>query len=297
MLVDRYRIRLPEGSSTGTTINIPVDMTFQIVDQSEIIERDFVKNEVEAAINPIFDYEKVRFEPAINISANFATPVINVTYNLNFLSGATQPPTGYYQNQAQIDETVYENIGFTNDDVKFRKSGLVKSILRLEFYDSDILTNQRLLFFLNLRPRVTVNDVVTPSTNAPYVQAYRANQKIVRFDLTDTSLNRSGDSNGYNIYDYKDEVAINAPKEIYMRAVFNNAKTGVRTRFMTEYDPTNIAWPIDDFVSKIFTKYVLHKTILGYYYAIDTNYSNNVALPSINNNNSYVINLYEVAVI
>jgi hypothetical protein len=299
MLVDRYRVRLPEGNSTGTTINIPVDMTFQIVDQSEIIERDFVKNEVEAAINPIFDYEKVRFEPARNISANFATPVITVTYNLNFLSGTTQPPTAYYQNQAQFNETVYENIGFTNDDIKFRKSGLVKSILRLEFYDSDILTNQRLLFFLNLRPRVTVNDVITPSTNAPYVQAYRANRKIVRFDLTDTSLNPKGDSNGYNIYDYKDEVEINAPKEIYMRAIFNNAKTGIRTRFMTEYNQNNqnnIAWPIDTFVEKIFTKYVLHKTTLGYYYAIDTNYSTNVtAVP--NTTNTYVVNLYEAAVI
>jgi hypothetical protein len=296
MLVDRYKIRLPEDNSTGKTINIPIDMTFQLVDQAEIIERDFVKNEVEAAINPILDYEKVRFEPARNISANFVIPIPIVVYTLNFLSGSTQPPTGYYQNPSQNNATVYGNIGFTNDDIKFRKNGLVKSILRLEFYDSDILTNQRLLFFLNLRPKVTANDVAPPSTSTPYVQSYSANRKLVSFTLSDTSLNSNGDSNGYNLYDYKDEVAINAPKEIYMRAVFNNAKTGIRTRFMTDYDPTSIAWPIDIFVDKIFTKYVLHKTILGYYYAIDTNYSTNVAtLP--NTPNTYVVNLYEVAVI
>ena len=296
MLVNRYQIRLPEPTSTGVTINIPIDMTFQLVDQSEIIERDFVKNEVEAAINPIFDYEKVRFEPARNISANFRTPTPIVVYALNFLSGSTQPPTSYYQNQSQNIETVYENIGFTNDDIKFRKSGLVKSILRLEFYDSDILTNQRLLFFLNIRPKVTATDVSPPSINTPYVQDYKANRKVVRFDLSDTSLNRNGNSEGYNIYSYKDEVEINLPKEVYMRAIFNNAKTGTRTRFMTEYNTPNISWPIDQFMSKIFTKYVLHKTVLGYYYAIDTNYSSNIStIP--NTPNTYLVNLYEAAVI
>ena len=295
MLVNRYQIRLPEPTSTGVTINIPIDMTFQLVDQSEIIERDFVKNEVEAAINPIFDYEKVRFEPARNISANFRIPTPIVVYALNFLSGSTQPPTSYYQNQSQNIETVYENIGFTNDDIKFRKSGLVKSILRLEFYDTDILTNQRLLFFLILRPKVTVNDVVQPSNSAQYVQDYKANRKVVRFDLSDTSLNINGNSEGYNIYSYKDEVDINVPKVVYMRAIFNNAKTGIRTRFMTDYNTPNVAWPIDDFVDKIFTKYILHKTILGYYYEIDTTYSSNVQIT--NSNSNYVVTLYEAAVI
>lgn len=290
MLVDRYQIKLPEPTSTGVTINIPIDMTFQLVDQSDIIERDFVKNEVEAAINPIFDYEKVRFEPARNVSAYFAVKVPNVSYELNFISGGTQ----YYQNQQQVIQTDYEDIGFTNDDIKFRKNGLIKSILRLEFYDTDILTNQRLLFFLTLRPKVDVNDVVIPNTNAPYVQAYRANRKIVRFDLIDTDVNRDGNSEGYNIYSYKDEVGINLPKEVYMRAIFNNAKTGIRTRFMTEFNTPNIAWPIDTFMSKIFTKYMLHRTTTGYFYEIDTNYSNNV---TISNNNTYNVKLYEVAVI
>lgn len=291
MLVNRYQIRLPEPTSTGVTINIPIDMTFQLVDQSEIIKRDFVKNEVEAAINPIFDYEKVRFEPARNVSGNYAIKMPNVNYELNFLSGSTQ----YFQNQTPIIQTNYADIGFTNDDIKFRKSGFVKSILRLEFYDTDILTNQRLLFFLILRPKVTVNDVVQPSNSAQYVQGYSANAKVVRFDLTDTSLNRFGNSEGYNIYSYKDEVDINLPKEVYMRAIFNNAKTGIRTRFMTEYNTPNIAWPIDDFMSKIFTKYVLHKTVLGYYYEIDTSYSNNVQL--VNNDTIYLVRLYEAAVI
>jgi hypothetical protein len=123
MLVDRYRIRLPEGNSTGTTINIPVDMTFQIVDQSEIIERDFVKNEVEAAINPILDYEKVRFSPATSVTATFHTPIQRVIYDLNFLSGST----GYYQNN-NTTQTSFQDIGFVNDDIKFRKNGLVKSM-------------------------------------------------------------------------------------------------------------------------------------------------------------------------
>jgi hypothetical protein len=288
MLVDRYRIRLPEGNSTGTTINIPVDMTFQIVDQSEIIERDFVKNEVEAAINPILDYEKVRFSPATSVTATFHTPIQRVIYDLNFLSGST----GYYQNN-NTTQTSFQDIGFVNDDIKFRKNGLVKSMLRLDFYDSDILTNQRLLFFIIIRPKVTQADVTPPNNNAPYVQNYSANLKMTRFNLNNTITQNTGNSEGIFIYDYKDEVGINAPKEVYMRATFNNAKTGLRTRFMTDYDPTNIAWPIDTFVEKIFTKYVLHRTINGNFYQIDTTYSNNV---SIVLNNTYNIKLYEVAV-
>lgn len=292
MLVNRYTVRLPDVTSTGTTINVPIDMTFQIVDQSEIIERDFVRNEVEAAINPIFDYEKVRFSPATNVTATFNTPIQRVLYELNFLSGST----GYYQSGNTI-QTSFQDIGFANDDIKFRKNGLMKSILRLDFYDSDILTNQRLLFFIIMRPTVTQADVTPPSNNLPFVQNYSANRKLVQFDLNNTITQNRGNSEGIFIYDYKDEVDVLTPKEVYMRATFNNAKTGLRTRFMTEFDQTNpntIGWPIDTFMSKIFTKYVLHRTVNGYFYQIDTNYSNNV---SVLFNNTYNIKLYETAVI
>jgi hypothetical protein len=56
----KYQINLstvPSGT-TATTINVPINMDFHFVGQSEEIEEKFVE-----AINPIIDYEKVRVTP------------------------------------------------------------------------------------------------------------------------------------------------------------------------------------------------------------------------------------------
>ena len=62
MIVDRRKILL--GSlNTGTTIDIALKANFFPVDNAELIEDKFVKEEVEKAINPIVDYKKVIFKP------------------------------------------------------------------------------------------------------------------------------------------------------------------------------------------------------------------------------------------
>jgi len=46
------------SGATATTINIPINMEYQLIDQSELIDRVFVSTEVENSINPIMERPK-----------------------------------------------------------------------------------------------------------------------------------------------------------------------------------------------------------------------------------------------
>jgi hypothetical protein len=52
---------LPEG--TGSTMTIPFGMDFFPIDNSELVQKEFVEKETQKAINPIIDYEKSKFAP------------------------------------------------------------------------------------------------------------------------------------------------------------------------------------------------------------------------------------------
>ena len=64
MFVNRKKIRFDLVTS-ATTINVPIRLDFTPVDNSEMIEDKFVNDEVKKSINPITDYKKVRFKPAV----------------------------------------------------------------------------------------------------------------------------------------------------------------------------------------------------------------------------------------
>lgn len=283
MLVDRYQIKLPRPESSATTINVPIDLTPQMVDQAEIIDRKFVEVEVENAINPILDYEKVRFSPAIispNPTATTVNSVIqiqNVTYQINLLDA---------NNNYFSPSTTYANAGFDNDDLRFRKNRLIKSFLRLDFYDSDILTDQRLVATMSINPNITYADI------QPNISAYPvAQNKQLWFQLKNPLTNDEVFGEGFFLYYFKDEVDINLPENLYMRATFSNAKTGISKGLMT--DSTQV--PIDQLVDQLHTRYVLHRTQTGYFYAIDNQYSNNVIIQLLPNQNA-IVKLYEVRV-
>jgi len=285
MLVDRYQIRIPRPESSATTLNVPIDLTPQMVDQAEIIDRKFVEVEVENAINPILDYEKVRFLPAI-ISPNATATTVNlpvieiqtVTYQINLLDS---------NNNYFSPSTTYADAGFDNDDLRFRKNRLIKSYLRLDFYDSDILTDQRLVASMSINPNITYADI------QPNISAYPvATNKQLWLQLKNPLTNDEVFGEGFFIYYFKDEVDINLPEILYMRATFNNAKTGISKGLMT--DSTQV--PIDQLVDQLHTRYVLHRTQTGYYYAIDSQYSNNVIYGSIIPTPNVTVQLYEVRV-
>jgi hypothetical protein len=281
MSVNSYKINFNKfGDLTGSTINIPLNMEFQLVDQDEIVRKKFVENEIKNNINPILDYEKCKFTPII-VSNDIINKVDTISYNLHFLNSSNQ----YNQ------DSFYGNIGFDNSDIKFRKKSYTKSFLRLNFYDTDITTTQRLLFFVTLFPKLNPTDysvgLLPPWGTITSVNALKTN-----FVLGDASVNKNFNSEGYILYYFRDEL-VNAPKELYMSAEFNNAKNGLTTRFMSTNN-SNI--PIDELlnqtnsINNLFTKYILKKVNNRYTYELDVNYSSNVQI----SNNDYIIDLYQI---
>ncbi len=265
MLTNKYTINvstLPSGT-TATTITIPINMEFQTVDQAELVETVFVDVQTAAAINPIIDYEKVRFLP-LDLNGNH---IDSVNYIVD-ISGATD----------------YAAIGFSDDDIKFEKESFKQTYLNLNFYDSDIPLSQNLVFYVTLYSELKSTDLIPfGSTIGVPGQPKPAAQIPITYKLESPILNKRSFSEGYYLYDYKDELAIGEFKYLYMRASFRNAKTGHAINMMVK--PS--AQPIDLLVHELYTRYKMTRTSTGFYYEIDDTYQGNGGFPP--NNVSYTI--------
>jgi len=269
MFANQYKINtstLATGT-TATTINIPITLEYQMVDQSDLIERVFVDTETENAINPIIDYEKTRFLPNDSNGVNLD----KITYSLN-LNGAV----------------TYEDIGLNDNDIKFNTDAFKQTFLVLSFFDSDNPLTQNLISFITLFSKITPMDLSQSNVGVNSGGAVKpASQISLTFSVDNPVINPMGNAEGFYIYDYKDELELNGPpKYLYMKGTFNNAKTGKSTNLMV----SDTALPIEDLIGKLHTRYVLVRINDGYYYEIDSTYSNNVTYTT----NNATVKLYQI---
>lgn len=283
MLVDRYTFKIDNSADSVTTLNIPISMNFQTVDTSDVVERKFIAQEIDNSINPIVDYEKVRYTPIHTGSTN--STIQNVSYNC-FMIDET---TGLYFNNAN-SSTTYAQIGFNNDDLRFRKNRFKKSYIELTFYNSDVLTDQIPLFRIIINPDIKLNEILSNSLLNP------VSNKPLNFSLFNPLLSTKVFGNGFFIYYYKDSVDINLGKFIYMKINFKNAKNGTTTNLIT----TPNLLTVDELPYYTHTRYQLIRLNTGFFYQIDDTYNqtngvNNVLYSSALN--SYNINLYQQNVI
>jgi hypothetical protein len=247
------------SGSSGNNIMLPLTTSFQPVDQSELIDRVFVEVETEKAINPIIDYEKTRYTP---IDSN-NLPIEKIVYVLDF-SG----------------QTTYGQIGYSDDDIKYNKSNFTNSYLNLNFYDSDNPLIQNLVGNVTLFTQIKSSDLYqSGSTNVSIGNVLPASQIPVMFVLENPTVNRRGFGEGFHLYGYKDELNINESKYLYMRASYNNAKSGSSTNLMVKTTPQ----PIDLLVHELYTRYILTRTNDGFYYKIDDTYQGNSGVTGTNN--------------
>lgn len=247
------------SGSSGSNVMLPLNTSYQLVDQSELIDRVFVDVETEKAINPIIDYEKTRYIPIDLVGL----PIEKIVYVLDF-SG----------------QTTFGQIGYTDDDIKFNKSNFVNSYLNLNFYDSDNPLIQNLVSNVTLFTQIKSSDLYqTGTTTVSIGQTLPANQIPVMFVLDNPMVNRRGIGEGFHLYGYKDELNINESKYLYMRASYNNAKTGVSTNLMVK----PVAQPIDFLIHELYTRYILTRTSDGFYYKIDDTYQGNTGVTGTNN--------------
>jgi hypothetical protein len=198
MFVNRYQINLTtlSASTTAMTINIPISLESQEIGQSELIDRIFVDVQVENAINPISDYDKVRFMP---IGLN-NKPIVSISYNLD-LTGSTD----------------YSAIGFTNDDIKYEKSCFKESFIYMAFFDSPNPLTQRLITYNTIFSKLNDNDLLGPESQQTAAtgigipgQPRPANQVKLHFIVQNPILRPKGFSEGFYLYDYRDELKIEA---------------------------------------------------------------------------------------
>lgn len=279
MSVNKYKLRIKDFENEDN-VKIPLSLDFNSVDQAEIVNRDFVSIETKKAINPIIDYERVRFTPKLSDNSL----VKDLNFKLNFLKD------GNY-----LIPTYYSDIGFVDDDIKFRKNRFLNSFLRLSFYDSDVPTNQNLISFISIYSKISIADIIefTDSFGNVNVGAglpKNANELIVRYLLNNPITKPEGFAEGFYLYHYKSDVDFNAPHALYMRAEFNNAATGKTTKFIT----TNELLDIKSVIKKLHVRYLLTRDATGYYYTIDKNYNN--ATNILEGTTSVDLNLYEVRV-
>lgn len=254
--------------NTDGFINIPLELNFDTTDKNDTVLTNYFEVEKEKAINPINDFEKCRFTPL-----NGNTRVQQINFILNFV-----------KNGAISNNSVLSDLEFVQDDIYFKKNNFTKSFLRLNFYDTDKLTTQKLVNFYTIHLRI-LKEYVQPSTGVMVGTPMPVNTIPVKFRIKDPVIFLDDYSEGFNIYHYRDEVDFSLPKELFMRATFNNAKNGIIYNLMTE----NTAQDIGSLIQELHMRYVLTRDNSGFFYEIDTAYSNNVVL----NGDEITIKLYE----
>jgi hypothetical protein len=234
MFVDKRKILL-DNLGSGTTIDIALKTNFFPVDNAELIDDKFVKDEVKKAINPIVDYKKVIFKPArgdnwelidrFKINLNFYTPIsINLGSPQHRGSGA--------------EPGVYQDIGFIFDDVFCRTNRFVNSFIRFSLFDTPNSGQNELLSFVDIFTQVGVEQ------ENPFGFVLPIDECPISFILGDPVTQPDEIHEGFHIYWFKDLVD-NAPNQEYILygvVQFNNALNGrvYELAPSKQFDPNNI---------------------------------------------------------
>jgi hypothetical protein len=134
--------------------------------------------------------------------------------------------------------------------------------------------SQNLVSFVTLFSKLKLSDLLPNGTPKPVDQIY------LTFELENELTNPLGITEGYYLYNYKDELLLNIPKYLYMKANFRNAKTGTITNLMVK----DTALPIDELIHELYTRYILVRNNNGYYYIIDDSYQSKTTKAGTPNN-------------
>lgn len=281
MFANKYKLNI-NNFNTGSTeqyITVPLGTQFQFVDNSELIDRVFVETEVENSINKILDYDRVRFMPLTQSDEL----VSEITYDLSLFDSNN------------VYTTFYGGIGFQYDDVKFRKNAFTNSFLRLSIYDSDDPMTQNLVGYTTLYSKLRTVDLDSSTTATILGLPKPINQIPINFTVENPIINRRGFAEGFHIYYYKDSLTIGESKYLYIKASFNNAKTGKSFNLMVKNTPQIV----NDLVHELYTRIIITRTTTGYYYKFDETYQGNTTQNITNNiivnGNSITVKLYQVA--
>jgi hypothetical protein len=210
MFVDRKKIRI-DTLTSGATIDIPIVIDAIPSDNTDLVKTRFVDNEVKKAINPIIDYKKVRFKPAV-IKNNVWTIVPEVKINLEFFNKDVTP----------IYSNFYRSLGFTSDDLFCRANRVMKSFLTLNYYKSTNPTDNLLLTTSNIFTQIgdDQKDV--------YGNVLKNNLCPISYEIGDPTLKPDMVHEGFHIYWYEELIKTSPNNEyvFYLSPTYQNADNG-----------------------------------------------------------------------
>ena len=219
MSVNKKKILVGDIGS-GATINIPLSTNFFPVDNTEMLENKFIKDEVEKSINPIVDYKKIMFKPA---NDNWEI-IDNLILNLNFYTPTSiSNGSPEYRNPPTYNGPgVYEDLGYIFDDLFCRTNRFLFSFCRLLFFDKPDSGDNSLLFFSDIYTQLG-DGQINNLTNLPLPPA----ESAISFQINNPVLFTENFA-GYYLFWYKDLVdnAPNQEYDVYMTLIFNNAVNG-----------------------------------------------------------------------
>lgn len=261
--------------------------------QETNINEKFVKYEVERSKNKIVELEKYVYHPVyrvVNDDIVSYIPLMKIKFNFHFrqrledgwivdtnglwngmgensmLGDVTQsnvckffsytPQNPGYGNDRGRQSDLLCYLGFSDTDVKFQKSRLKKSFIRLSFYDSPNQVNQNLLSYsiifldsgllfskmmrganknglyyisgsdselrydnakVNTEPCFPNHDEISVED----IENFRLSSQIV---VSDRCLNEN--TSGFYLYLWADNDNVGIPSDVYMRVDFNHAGYG-----------------------------------------------------------------------
>lgn len=267
--------------------------------------RDIIDNQVKSAINSINDMEKDMYYPVYKDKDEFK-PIYKIRFNLHFrehrgpkwlvdpssywngtilsedkvelMNDSSDEENGYFSypdNKRSCQSDLIAYLNFTNNDIKYQKSKVKKSFIRLSCYDSTITTEQNLLststVFVNAGELFTKqirNMEETPYSSIIYSDDNKISEvkmglvgaKVDREpygalldhldenkldEIEDLRLssqfvvqdtnNSTASSEGFYQYFWKDYYNGSEPRPLYMRVEFNHAGYGITTPFMMPF--------------------------------------------------------------
>lgn len=203
-----------------------LDVDFAVKENFDVtlLKNDFYKDlyieeKINENIDDIVDMEKQIFIPKLEkLDSNCVVNSLKINVNVRkrkYGWDNTVLDNSWY-GEENGGNTKITDIGFSEDDIKYQKSALKKSFLRLSFYDTPHRGNQKLLYYstIFLDSNKIFND-------------YFSRKEISDLEfIIKNSFDYFSSSEGYYLYLYPKLAKKDTPTTIYMKVEFNHAKYG-----------------------------------------------------------------------
>jgi hypothetical protein len=239
MDVNSYKIRYNPNLSGDTYINIPIDLDFTPINQTDLRQSKLIDTEIKKIINPIIDYERFRYKCGY-LDSGQIKKVESLTYQLNFINGGR-----------------WSDIGFNKSDLQYNKNGLLLSYLEIKFYDSKDKNTRKLKDKVKIYPNKY--DLIN-SGNFPF--------NDVSFTISSNIIDKQSDNDGYFLY-HKIKIP-ETGESLFGEFNFFNAKTGKLYRFTTTdgYTTPTSSIKLNQLNDNMYVEYLFKRYNTEFYYTI-----------------------------